>query len=98
MSNSQKVTFKLSKKFLGKNIDFDGNIVIKIAVNCKAHKLLDQLEKSKLSIKPIKFSIVTSIEELPYKNKTSSRLYEEIKLINNLEVINNLDTDLELEN
>lgn len=98
LSNSQKITFKLTKKFLKKNIDINGNIVVKLAVNCKNHKLLDQLEKSKLSENPVKFSIVTTIDEIPYKGYSSNRLYEEMKLINNLEIINNLEQDIQAEN
>ena len=95
LSNSQKVTFKLTKKFLQKNIDNNGNIKIKIALNCKCHKLLDEIEKTRLKSNPVKFSLVTTIEELPYKGDTTSRLYQEMQLINNLEVINDLDLDAE---
>lgn len=98
LSNSQKVTFKLTKRFLEKNVDLNGNIIVKIALNCKTHKLLDEIEKMKLKKTSVKFSLVTTVEELPYKNNTTSRLYEEMKLINDLNVINDLDTDLEAEN
>jgi len=95
LSNSQKVKFKLTLKFLKKNIDKDGNIKVKIAVNSKLHKLLDSIDKEKLLKVPVKFSLVTTIEELPYKNKTSNRLYEEMQLINSLNVINDLDLEAE---
>lgn len=95
LSNSQKVSFKLTKKFLEKNIDENGNIKVKIALNCKCHKLLDEIEKIKLKSNPVKFSLITTIEELPYQNETKGRLYQEMKLINNLEVINELKMDAE---
>ncbi|MFH6994424.1 S8 family peptidase [Flavobacterium sp. FlaQc-48] len=95
LSNSQKVKFRLTLKFLKKNIDTDGNIKVKIAINSKLHKLLDSIEKERLLNVPVKFSLVTTIEELPYKNKTSNRLYEEMQLINSLDVINDLDLEAE---
>ncbi len=95
LSNSQKVSFKLTKKFLEKNVDNNGNIKVKIALNCKCHKLLDEIEKINLKSNSIKFSLVTTIEELPYKSETTGRLYQEMKLINNLEIINELKLDVE---
>ena len=95
MSNSQKVSFKLTKKFLEKNLDNNGNIKVKIALNCKCHKLLDEIEKMKLKSNPVKFSLITTIEELPYKGETTGRLYQEMKLINDLGVINELKLDAE---
>lgn len=95
LSNSQKVTFTLTKKFLEKNKDSDGNIIVKIALNCKSHKLLDEIEKKKLSKIPVKFSLITTIEELPYRNKTTNRLYQEMQNINNLDVINDLELEIE---
>lgn len=95
LSNSQKVSFKLTKKFLEKNIDNNGNIKVKIALNCKCHKLLDEIEKMKLKSNPVKFSLITTIEELPYKSETTGRLYQEMKLINDLEIINELKLDAE---
>jgi hypothetical protein len=46
--------------------------------------------------KEFSFSLVINIEE----NITvkTGRLYDEIQLVNEVEVINNLDTELELEN
>ncbi len=95
LSNSQKVSFKLTKKFLEKNIDNNGNIKVKIALNCKCHKLLDEIEKIKLKSNSVKFSLVTTIKELPYKSKTTGRLYEEMKLINNLQIISTSVLDVE---
>lgn len=95
LSNSQKVSFKLTKKFLEKNIDDSGNIKVKIALNCKCHKLLDEIQKTKLKSSPVKFSLITTIEELPYKSETTGRLYQEMKLINNLEIINELNLEAE---
>ena len=96
LSNSQKVTFKLTKKFLEKNIDDNGNIKVKIALNCKCHKLLDEIEKIRLKSNPVKFSLITTIQELPYKNETTGKLYQEMRLINNLEVINDINLEAEI--
>jgi hypothetical protein len=98
LSNVQKTEFNLTKTFLKKNINEYGEIVVKIAINSKLHKLLNDIDKVRLKDKAINFSLVISIEELPHKNTYSGKLYEEMKLINNLEVINNLDSDLEAEN
>ncbi|MEM0543532.1 S8 family peptidase [Flavobacterium sp. j3] len=98
LSNVQKTEFNLTKPFLKKNINEKGEIVVKIAINSKLHKLLNDIDKVKLKDKAINFSLVISVEELPYKNTYSGKLYDEMKLINNLEAINNIDTDLEAEN
>lgn len=96
LSNSQKVTFKLTKKFLEKNKDKNGKIIVKIAINCKSHKLLDDIQKTKLSKIPVKFSLVSTLKELPYKNTTSAKLYQEMQMINNLDVINDLELEAEI--
>ncbi len=98
LSNVQKTEFNLTKPFLKKNINQKGEIVIKIAINSKLHKLLNDIDKVKLKSNVINFSLVISIEELPYKNTYSGKLYEEMKLINNLEAINIIGTELEAEN
>lgn len=98
LSNVQKTTQALSRKYLNENIDIDGNINFKLAVNCKLHKLLNDIEKSNLKDLPISYSLVITIEELPYKNQTSGRLYEELSAINNLENIVISNIDLEAEN
>ncbi len=100
LSNVQKITQKLTKKDLLKNIDSDGNVQIKLAVSCKLHKLLNDIDKTKIENIPVKYSLVISIEELPYKDKTSGRLYDELSAINNFEniIISESDTELEAEN
>ena len=100
LSNVQKVNQKLTKEDLRKNIDNDGNILIKLAINCKLHKLLNDIDKTKIENIPVKYSLVISIEELPYKDKTSGRLYDELSAINNFEniIISESDTELEAEN
>lgn len=100
LSNVQKITQKLTKKNLLKNIDSDGNVQIKLAVSCKLHKLLNDIDKTKIENIPVKYSLVISIEELPYKDKTSGRLYDELSAINNFEniIISESDTELEAEN
>lgn len=98
LSNVQKTTQGLSRKYLNENIDIDGNIHFKLAVNCKLHKLLNDIEKNKLKDSPINYSLVITIEELPYKNQTSGRLYEELCAINNLENILISNIEIEAEN
>jgi subtilisin family serine protease len=100
LSNVQKTTQKLTKKNLIKNLDSDGNIQVKLAINCKLHKLLNDIDKNKLRNTSVRYSLVMSIEELPYKNKTSGKLYSELSLLNNLESIikSEIDNELEAEN
>ena len=100
LSNVQKTFQNLTRKDLIKNIDEEGNIHVKLAVNCKLHKLLNALDKYDLEDIPIKYSLVISIEELPYKNETSGKLYDELSALNTLENIisSDLDTELEAEN
>jgi subtilisin family serine protease len=100
LSNVQKVNQKLTKEDLRKNIDNDGNILIKLAINCKLHKLLNDIDKTKLKDIPVKYSLVMSIQELPYKGKTSGKLYSKLSALNNLESIltPEIDNELEAEN
>jgi len=61
---------------------------------------LNDIDKNKIENIPVKYSLVISIEELPYKDKTSGRLYDELSAINNFEniIISESDTELEAEN
>lgn len=100
LSNVQKITQSLTRNKLKKNLDDDGNIQIKLAINCKLHKLLNHIDKTKIENIPVKYSLVISIEELPYKDQTSGRLYDELSALNNLEniITSELDNELEAEN
>lgn len=99
LSNVQKITQNLTRNHLQKNVDEEGNIHVKLAVNCKLHKLLNNYERVKLMKIPVKYSLVISIEELPYKNETSGRLYNELSALNNLEniIISEIENDLDAE-
>ena len=92
LSNTQKVSFSISKKVLEEE-----NCVLKISINSKLHKLLSDLDKSKLKDKNISFSLVLTIEESPVKNENTNRLYDELVAYNRLEVINIAEADLEAE-
>lgn len=100
LSNVQKTNQNLTRKYLQKNLDNEGNIHVKLAINCKLHKLLNELDRAEIRNKPIKYSLVISIEELPYDNKTSGRLYNELSALNTLESIikTEIDNELEAEN
>lgn len=92
LSNSQRINFPISKKVL-----IEEDCVLKIAVNAKLHKLLNELDKSKLRTQSIPFSIVFTIEENTVKNTQSGKLYDELIAENNLEAINTADATLEAE-
>jgi hypothetical protein len=92
LSNTQKISFTVSKKTLIKEDN-----ILKIAVNAKLHKLLNDLDKSKLIGTDIEFSIVFTIEENPIKNSNTGRLYDELSACNTLEVLLNNEANLEAE-
>ncbi len=92
LSNTQRINFSISKKVL-----LEEDCVLKIAVNAKLHKLLNELDKGKLKNEKIPFSIVFTIEENTVKNTKSGKLYDELIAINNLEAINTADATLEAE-
>lgn len=90
LSNTQRINFSISKKVL-----LEEECVLKIAVNAKLHKLLNELDKSKLKNEKIPFSIVFTIEENTVKNAQSGKLYDELVAINKLEAINTAHAALE---
>jgi Subtilase family len=92
LSNTQKISFTVSKKVLEEE-----KCNLKIAVNAKLHKLLNDLDKSKLVETNIEFSIVFTIEENPIKNLNTGRLYDELIAHNTLEILLNNEADLEAE-
>lgn len=92
LSNTQQICFLISKKVITEE-----NYCLKIAVNSQLHKLLNDLDKSKLKDTPISFSIVFTVEEKSLKNKQTGKLYDEMVAINNLEAINIIDATLEAE-
>ena len=91
LSNCQKVVFRLNKEILVRE-----EFVLKIAVNCKMHKLLSKTQKAELpEVYP--FSIALTISELPNKGEFSGNLYSELEAINNLENIADLEAILDNE-
>ncbi|MBN2612233.1 MAG: S8 family peptidase [Bacteroidales bacterium] len=89
LSNTQKVIFRLDKRTISRE-----NYTIKIAVNCKLHKLLNQIQKRSLSYE-MPFSIAINIHEIPLKGELSGNLYTELEAINTLEAISSLEATLE---
>lgn len=91
LSNCQKVIFRLNKEILVRE-----EFVLKIAVNCKMHKLLSQTQKAELP-QEYPFSIALTISEIPNKGELSGNLYSELEAINNLENIADLEAVLDNE-
>jgi hypothetical protein len=91
LSNCQKVIFRLNKEILVRE-----KFILKIAVNCKMHKLLSQTQKAELP-QEYPFSIALTISELPNKGELSGNLYSELEAINNLENIAGLEAILDNE-
>jgi hypothetical protein len=89
LSNCQKINFRLDKVPL----DRERN-KLKIAVNGKTHKLLNQNQKDSLNY-DMPFSLVINIKEIPDKGILSGNLYAELEAINTLEVIATLEATLE---
>jgi len=93
LSNTQQISFSVSKKVI-----IEEDYCLKIAVNSKLHKLLNDLDKSKLKDVYVPFSLVFTIEEKSLNKIQTGRLYEELNAINDLEAVNTLDATLEAEN
>jgi hypothetical protein len=91
LSNTQKISFTLDNKVLSRE-DF----VLKLAVNCKLHKLLTQTQRSGYQSE-MPFSIAINIEEIPYKGELTGNLYSELEAINSLVTIADLEATLESE-
>jgi hypothetical protein len=92
LSNTQRINFSISKKVL-----LEEECVLKIAVNAKLHKLLNELDMSKLKNEKIPFSIVFTIEENTVNKTQTGKLYDELVAINELEAFNTADATLEAE-
>jgi hypothetical protein len=89
LSNCQKINFRLDKVPLDRE-----NNTIKITLNCKTHKLLNQNQKNALNY-DMPFSLVINIKEVSEKGNLSGNLYAELEAINTLEAIATLDATLE---
>lgn len=79
LSNSQKVSFVISKKEL-----LEENNSFKIAVNSKFHKLLSQNQRQAYGAEHA-FSLVITLKENPIKGVNTGRLYNDIIAINTIE-------------
>jgi hypothetical protein len=90
LSNTQRINFSISKKVLEEE-----NCILKIAVNARIHKLLNEIDKAELENKEVPFSIVFTIEENTIEQ--TGRLYDELVAINNLNALNLIEGDLEAE-
>lgn len=91
LSNSQKLSFTISKKVLQEE-----NCKLKIAVNAKFHKLLNAVQKDAYNVNH-PFSLVITIKENPIKNSNTNRLYNDLLAVNNLSALATVDIDLEAE-
>ncbi len=91
LSNTQKIQFNLSKS----NIN-EENRTFKVALFSHFHKILTEIEKSSLP-DTYEFSLVLTIKENQKESDLTGRLYEDIQLENNLEIITTLDAELEIE-
>lgn len=91
LSNSQKLSFTISKKVLQEE-----NCKLKIAVNAKFHKLLNAVQKDTYNVNH-PFSLVITIKENPIKNSNTNRLYNDLLAVNNLSALATVDIDLEAE-
>lgn len=90
LSNTQKLSFTISKeKLVSESNEF------KLAVESRLHKLLPAHLARQL-IKPHKFSVVISLIEKAYKGELLNKLYDELALINDLEVISQIEGDAEV--
>lgn len=89
LSNSQKIVFRLDKSILSRE-----NYTIKLAINCKLHKLLNQLQRQSLN-NEMPFSIAINVKEISLKGYLSGNLYSELEAINTLEAISTLEATLE---
>ncbi len=91
LSNVQKVSFNLSKKYL-----LDQNCEFQVGIKSSIHKLLNIPIRNHYE-KRHSFSLVINIKEKPLGGKTQGRLYNEMQAINKLEVISELKTDAYLD-
>lgn len=90
LSNTQKISFKAYKDDL---IDEDNTF--KVTISSKHHKLLNVAQKADNN-QENPFSLVITIKELPINGENTGRLYDEIRLINELPVVAELSADLEV--
>ncbi|GAA3946658.1 S8 family serine peptidase [Chitinophaga oryziterrae] len=91
LSNSQKVSFNISKKILQEE-----NRTLKIAVNAALHKLLSPAIRNDYNVE-YPFTLVFSIRENPAKGVNSNRLYDELYALNDAELLNLADANLDAE-
>lgn len=91
-SNAQSKEYKLQPKDI---ISLKGEM--SIAVRCLSKDNIDATLKHYIDSNRHKFSLVIRITE-ELNNETGNNLYNEMDAINNLVVINEIETDLEAEN
>lgn len=87
LANTQKIRLTVSREKI-----ITENNVFKIAINSHFHKYMNNRPSQNL----INFSLIIRIGEKVNPKKLSNRLYDEIRLVNNLEVIGETDLEAEL--
>lgn len=88
-SNVQKVRFTISRDEI-----LDEENRVKIAINSKFHSILSQNIIAQLETE-YDFSLVIRIKEQQREHMLTGQLYDEIQLVNNLEVLGELDIEVE---
>jgi Subtilase family len=90
LSNTQKMSFNFTKKALEEE-----KCKFKIAINCKLHKLLTDLQKKNYTNQN-SFSLVISLTDLTEEDGHGNSLYDNLEVLNNMNVINSIDLDIDL--
>ncbi|MFH2143051.1 MAG: S8 family serine peptidase [Bacteroidota bacterium] len=93
VSNVQKTSINVSRA----NIINEDN-TFKIAINSALHKQLTSVEKISYEGVSIPYSLVITIEQVAKQKETFASLYDELRAINTLEIINEVELEAELDN
>lgn len=88
LSNCQKMSFRI-----GRDILITQHNTIRIALNCKIHKLLNNNQSTGLN-REFPFALAINIKEVPEKGNLSGNLYAELEAVNTLESFVTIDLDL----
>ena len=90
LSNVQTMDLIYNKENISENDN-----TFKIAINCKLHKLMNQIQKEHFN-RSYKFSIVLNFKERPIKGLLNGSLYDELVAINTLDAIADLEAELNI--
>lgn len=91
LSNSQKVTYGIKKDLI-----IQENSIFKIAVHAHFHRVLPKYITDILP-NEYEFSLVIRLKDNQKQDLLQGKLYEELQLLNNLEVIGEAQVDAEVE-